>query len=317
MSDASLPSEQSGAIEQSGTPAFPIIVSATPTEPPAATELAVQDPSEAFALASELTRDQQRVLQQLALGVSISQASRTARVPRRNITRWVNHDPKFIAALNAWKNEQLESGRASAFAMTDVVMGTLRTGVEKGNTAIAFRMADKMGFLGSNPGPIDIDEVERRRKIRGARVEDELSQAESRFDLDLHDRAEREEIAWSERALRRLSYDEQSLLNFLRDKAAGRTNATLIHHSKRQMFDMLLKGGVKEDEALQLLANYRRPYPGFCEPHDLSYAEDEQKGEAPVADAAEQITEAKAEETGSQDAPPGTASEASAPPTNA
>ena len=38
---------------------------------------------------------------------------------------------------------------------------------------------------------------------------------------------------------------------------------------------MLLKGGVKEDEALQLLANYRRPYPGFYEPNDLPYAEEE------------------------------------------
>jgi hypothetical protein len=39
------------------------------------------------------------------------------------------------------------------------------------------------------------------------------------------------------------------------------TNGTLIHYSKRQMFNMLLKGGVKEDEAIQLLANCRRPYP--------------------------------------------------------
>ena len=307
MSDASLPSEQSGVTEQPGTQAFPIIVSATPAEPSAATELAIHGPtdtmhdlSEAFALASELNRDQQRVLQQLAAGVSISQVSKSTGVALRNISRWVNHNPKFIAALNAWKRGQLESGRTGALAMTDAVLTTLRSGIENGNTNIAFRMAREMGLLAvSNPGPIDIDEVERRQQIRGARVEDELSQAESRFDLDLHDRAEREEIAWSKRALQRLSYDEQSLLQFLRDKVAGRTHATLTPYSKRHIFTILLKGGIGENEALQLLAEYRRPYPGFYEPDDLPYAEDEEKGEGPVADAAEQSAEAKVEQTGS------------------
>jgi hypothetical protein len=55
------------------------------------------------------------------------------------------------------------------------------------------------------------------------------------------------------------------------------------------MFNMLLKGGVKEDEALQLLAHYRRPYPGFYEPDDLPYAEEEEKeAEQPVGSAPEQ-----------------------------
>jgi len=103
-------------------------------------------------------------------------------------------------------------------------------------------------------------------------------------------RAERDEIAWSKRALRRLFSDEQKLLEFLCDKAAGRTNATLTHHSKRHIFKLLLKAGVSEDEVLQLLADYRR----------LPYAEDEDKGESPVADASGQTAEVKADETGSQ-----------------
>jgi len=39
---------------------------------------------------------------------------------------------------------------------------------------------------------------------------------------------------------------------------------------------------------MQLLANYRRPYPGFYEPNDLPYAEDEESGEGQVAPAPEQ-----------------------------
>jgi hypothetical protein len=155
------------------------------------------------------------------------------------------------------------------------------------------------------------------------------------FIISLLFRAEREGIAWSRRALRRLSYDEQKLLEFLREKAAGREQCdcsefspldhdrhltpwergvlvrareqavlegnTLfhghvlpvprgmagnpIHYSKRQMFDMLKKGGVKEDEALQLLGNYPRPYPGFHDPNDLPYAGEVEKAEAPATAA--------------------------------
>ena len=295
MSDASLPSEQPG------TQAFPIIVSATPAEPPSATELAIHDPSQAFALASELSRDQQRVLEQLAQGHGVVQASRTTGVPRRTIGRWVNHDPKFIAALNAWKNEQLESGRASAFAMADVVMAALRSGIEKGNTNIAFRMALQMGLLNSKPGPIDAGEVERRQQIRGARVDDELSQAEHEHNLDLDDRAQRQGIAWASWVPRGLTCDEHALLKFLRDKASGHTSAALILYSKRRMFDMLRQGGVKEDEAMQLLANYRRPYPGFYAPNDLPYAEDEEKSKAVVADAPKHPAKTQVEQDPSRD----------------
>jgi hypothetical protein len=312
--------------------------SSVPAESPAASE-----PSEAFLLASELTRNQQRVLEQLSLGTGISQVSRTTGVPRRSISRWVNEDPKFIAALNAWKSEQLEFGRASALAMTGDIMGTLRNGVREGDTGIAYRMAHSMGMLAvSNPGPTDADEVQRQREIRRARRDQELLGAKHERDPDLRGRVQRRGIAWTRRALRRLSGNEQSLLKFFRDKAAGRehrdcsefspldhdrhltdwerqvlvkareqvvlegnilfhghvlpvprgTNGTLIHYSKRQMFNLLRKGGVKEDEAMQLLANYRRPHPGFYEPDDLPYAEDEENGEAPVvADAPQAVPE--------------------------
>jgi hypothetical protein len=301
-SDESLPSEQSG------TQAFPIVISSPAaessdsTESPATAESAhaesaapvesfdsadpaVCEPSEASLLASELTPPQQLVLQQLSMGAGIKQASKATGVPRRTISRWVNENPKFIAAFNAWKIEQIESGRASALAMTDDVMAALRTGVQKGDTNIAFRMALKMGMLTTTPGPIEAGEVERRRRIRGAQVQDELSHAEYQHNLDLHDRAERQGIAWASWAPRGLTFREQSLLKFLRDKVAGRTNGALILFSKRQMFDMLRQAGVAEDQALQLLANYRRPHPGFYEPDDLPYAADEHETVAPAFEA--------------------------------
>ena len=81
-------------------------------------------------------------------------------------------------------------------------------------------------------------------------------------------------------------------------------NGTLSHYSKRQMFDMLLKGGVKEDEAMQLLANYRKPYPGFLAPNDLPYAEDEEKAEAAATVTVEQSADGMAGQADSQDAAP-------------
>ena len=313
MSDSSVPSEQPG------TPAFPIVISSPPAEPsdstaPSApaelsapaesaapvessdsTDLAAGEPSEASLLASELSRPQQLVLQQMTMGAGIKQASETTGVPRRTVSRWVNENPKFIAALNAWKVEQLESGRASAMAMTDDIIGALRNGVQQGDTNIAFRMALKMGMLTTTPGPIDAGEVERRRRIRGAQVRDELSQAEHLHNLDLDDRAERQGIAWASWVPRGLTCDEHSCLKFLRDRVAGHTNAALTLYSKRRMFDLLRQGGVPEDQALQLLANYRRPFPGFYEPDDLAYAEDVQETGEAVAPAAEPTDSAESE----------------------
>ena len=137
---------------------------------------------------------------------------------------------------------------------------------------------------------------------RRAQVEDELSQAEHQHDLDLDDRAERQGIAWASWVPRGLTCDEHSLLKFLRDKASGHTSAALFLYSKRRLFHMLRQGGVPEDQALQLLANYRRPFPGFYEPDDLAYAEDEEKTGQPAAPAAEQVAEAGAEQGASQDA---------------
>jgi hypothetical protein len=272
-----------------------------PAEVPVPAE-APEDP-EIAELASDLKPAQRQALQLLAGGAGIVQTALKLGVPRRTISRWVNHNPKFIAALNAWKVEQLESGRASALAMTDDVMTTLRTGVQR-DSNLAFRMALKMGMLTPTFGPIDAAEVERRHRIRGAQVRDELSQAEYEHNLDLDDRAQRQGIVWASWVPRALTCDEHSLLKFLRDKVAGHASAALILYSKRRLFDLLRQGGVKEDEAMQLLANYRRPYPGFYEPDDLPYAEDEEKVEAPVADGPEQAPEVKDERTDSQDAEP-------------
>ena len=255
---------------------------------------APEDP-EIAELASDLKPAQRQALQLLAGGAGIVQTAEKLGVTRRTVGRWFNHDPRFIAALNAWKIEQLESGRASAFAMTDDIAATLRTGVQGGDTNLAFRMALKMGMLTTAPGPTDAAEIERRHQIRGAQVRDELSQAEHLHDLDLDDRAERQGIAWASWVPRALTCDEHALLKFLRDKVAGHTSAALTLYSKRRMFNLLRQASVPDDQALQLLANYRRPFPGFYEPDDLAYAEDEQKSEETVAPAAEPADSAESE----------------------
>jgi hypothetical protein len=280
-------------------------------------------------------------------GSGITEASRTTGVSCRTISRWVNEDPKFIAAYNAWKSERLEAGHASALAMSDAVMAAIRNGIEQGNASIAFRMARELGMLsGTKPGSSDPEQIKRRRAVQNAELEKKLWEDEFELGLRAQGSLQKDGIVWTKEAKARLSYHEQSLLEFLREKTAGREqrdccefspldhdrhltdwergvlskareqvvlegnilfhghvlpvprgmNGALIHYSKRQMFNMLRKGGVAEDEAMQLLANYRRPHPGFYEPDDLPYAEDEENGSAPVADASQPPTEAKAEQ---------------------
>ena len=73
------------------------------------------------------------------------------------------------------------------------------------------------------------------------------------------------------------------------------------------MFDMLRERGVAEDQALQLSAHYRRPYPGFYEPDDLPYAEDGAVTEAAATTAVGQTADARADQSGSLDPAPATA----------
>jgi hypothetical protein len=60
------------------------------------------------------------------------------------------------------------------------------------------------------------------------------------------------------------------------------------------LFDLLRQGGVPEDQAMLVLANYRRPYPGFYEPDDLPYAEDVDPAEQPAAGSSSDPTTAEA-----------------------
>ena len=65
--------------------------------------------------------------------------------------------------------------------------------------------------------------------------------------------------------------------------------------SKRQLSDLLREAGVPADLALQLLSTYRRPYPGFYEPDDLPYAEDQENADEAIAPASEPIDSAGSE----------------------
>jgi hypothetical protein len=234
-------------------------------------------------LATELSSVQQAALCELGNGGTIADAARVAGVDRRTVSRWIHEDEKFAAAHNAWCKELLDSGNGRALAMGDMALSTLANAIQNGHVNAALQLVKNLGMLRPpKPGPSDAEQLRRRRAVRKARREEELWKAEFELGLRAQGSLKNDGIVWTKEATQRLSHDEQKLLKFLRDKAAGRTNGTLIHYSKRQMFDMLLKAGLKEDEAMQLLANYRRPYPGFYEPNDLPYEEDLAPAEQPA-----------------------------------
>jgi hypothetical protein len=287
-------------------------------------------------LAVELTTVQQTALRELGSGGNIADAARAAGVDRRTVSRWIHEDEKFAAAYNAWCNELLDSGGGRALAISDAALTTLAKAIQNGHVNAALQLVKNLGILRPpKAGPTDAEELRRRRAVRKARREKELCEAEFEHGVRAQGGLEKDGIVWTKEAKRRLSWDEQKLLEFLREKTAGReqrdcsefspldhgrhltpwerrvllrareeavlegnilfhghvlpaprgTNGALIQYSKREMFEMLLKGGVDKDEAMQLLANYRRPYPGFYDPNDLPYAEDAEKAEQPAAGA--------------------------------
>jgi hypothetical protein len=94
-----------------------------------------------------LSPKQWTVLKELAGGGSISAAARAAGVERHTFYRWMRNDPKFIAALNDWRNHAVQSARDTMAAMLDDAAKCVRIAIGLGHANVALEVLRRQGAL--------------------------------------------------------------------------------------------------------------------------------------------------------------------------
>jgi hypothetical protein len=93
-----------------------------------------------------LSAEQQRALAMLTDGQPIRAAADTVGVNRGTIYRWIQSDPQFRAAYNAWQLEQRESCRAMLLRAAERAVGRIIDCIDI-DRGLAFKVAKELGLF--------------------------------------------------------------------------------------------------------------------------------------------------------------------------
>jgi transposase len=94
-----------------------------------------------------LSQEQETALAALRAGSSFPKAAEQAGVNRTTVYRWVQRDPAFRAAYNAWQRELTESASATLLKLTERAVEVVAEALKEGDREIAFKMLRHMGVL--------------------------------------------------------------------------------------------------------------------------------------------------------------------------
>jgi transposase-like protein len=94
-----------------------------------------------------LGQTQEAALAALRTGSTYRQAAEAAGVSRPTIYRWMQSDPHFRAAYNAWKQEQTESARGRLLKMADQAVDVLEQGLRANDRHVAMQVLKGTGAL--------------------------------------------------------------------------------------------------------------------------------------------------------------------------
>jgi len=95
----------------------------------------------------ELGQKQETALAALRGGSSFPQAAEAAGVGRATVYRWMQSDPQFRAAYNAWQQEQAESARARLLKLADQAVDVVEKALARGDQKIAVGVLKNIGAM--------------------------------------------------------------------------------------------------------------------------------------------------------------------------
>src|SRR5947209_3443677 len=91
----------------------------------------------AAELADRLPAAQHAALSAIVSGNSFRRAAEAAGVSRATIYRWVQSDPLFRAAFNAWQKEIKESSHARLVKMSEQAVDVVEKALQRSNERVA------------------------------------------------------------------------------------------------------------------------------------------------------------------------------------
>jgi transposase len=99
--------------------------------------------------AEELPAPQREALAAIKSGLSFPKAAEAAGVGRTTIYRWVQSDPRFRAAYNAWQQETRESAHARLLKLTEKAVEVVEAALRRSDAKTAVALLKQLGVLRS------------------------------------------------------------------------------------------------------------------------------------------------------------------------
>lgn len=118
----------------------------------------------------KLTSKQERALDHLLAGETVTAAAKVAGVGRSTLHRWQAEDLAFQAAYNRRRRELQNAARARLLRLADQAMETVEGAVAGGDARTSLKVLDSLGLLEPptiGPGSVAALEVVREEKEAG------------------------------------------------------------------------------------------------------------------------------------------------------
>jgi hypothetical protein len=141
----------------------------------------------AEAKAMSLTEPQRTAIIKLTSGETRSAAAIAAGVTRTTLYRWLNHDPAFQAAYNAWQKDLVTTAQGQLLAASQEAIGVVVGSIRKGNANLAWKLLQSLGLTKAvTPGSTDVRALQRKAELDVKRQE--LSERKELYDIEQEDR---------------------------------------------------------------------------------------------------------------------------------
>jgi hypothetical protein len=134
------------------------------------TPVAVVTAAEANALL--LTPPQRAAIIQLTSGATRSAAALAAGVTRTTLYKWLNHDPAFQAAYNAWHKDLITTAQSQLLAASHEAIACVLTAIRRGDARLAWKLLESQGLTKTpKPGSTDVAHLQRQAELELKRAE--------------------------------------------------------------------------------------------------------------------------------------------------
>ncbi len=121
----------------------------------------------------KLTAQQERVLERLLAGDTVTAAAKAVKLDRSTVHRWLRESLEFQAAYNQGRHELSAATRSRLFRLTERAAETVEHAVEHGDVRTSLRLLERLELLTPQViGSANVEDLEvQRMQLESARGE--------------------------------------------------------------------------------------------------------------------------------------------------